>query len=136
LIVLDASAAVELLLASPVAEQVAAELIAGRPVVAPVHFDAEVYGALRRIYRRGRLDRDRLRTAIDRLAQFDVERAEIMSLLPHAESLIDIIGGHDVFYVLLAMSRDCPLLTCDVGLGRAAERLGLKVIAVDRSRLA
>lgn len=133
---LDASAAVELLLASPAGEAVGTQLIAHRKVVTPVHFDAEVYGALRRIYLRRLMDRERLRTAIERLAQLDAERVEIVSLLHHAEALAEIIGGHDVFYVLAAMSRDCPLLTCDVSLGRAAERLGLTVIAIDPPRMA
>jgi len=133
-IVLDASAGVELLLASPAGKVVGTQLIAHRSVATPVHFDAEVYGALR--YLRRLLGRERLRTAIERLAQLDAERVEIVSLLPHAEALADVIGAHDAFYVLVAMSRDCPLLTCDVSLGHGAERLGLTVITIDPSRSA
>lgn len=136
MIVLDASAAVELLLASPAGQAVGNQLLAHRSAVTPVHFDAEVYGALRRIYLRRSMSRDRLRTAIERLAQLDAERVEIVSLLPHAEALADIIGAHDVFYVLVAMSRGCPLLTCDVSLGRATGQLGLSVIAIDPTRQA
>lgn len=134
MIVLDASAAVELLLGSPAGAAVGTQLIAHRSAVTPVHFDAEVYGALRRIYLRGTMDRTRLRTATERLAQLDAERVEIVSLLAHAEALADVLGGHDVFYVLTAMSRACPLLTCDVSLGRAVERLGLRVVAIDPTR--
>jgi predicted nucleic acid-binding protein len=133
LIVLDASAAVELLLRSPAGDEVAAALAAG-PVVTPVHFDAEVYGTLRRLYLRRLLLREHLQTAIDQLERFDAQRVEIVSLLPNVFGLVDVLGAHDVFYVLLAMTRSCPLLTCDLSLGRAAAALGVKVIAVDRSR--
>ncbi len=80
------------------------------------------------------MDRDRLAIAVDRLERFDIERLEIVSLLPNVVGLVDIIGAHDVFYVLLAISRRCPLLTCDLSLARAAARLGIEVIAIDRSR--
>jgi hypothetical protein len=47
--------------------------------------------------------------------------------------LADVVGARDVFYVLLAICRACPLLTCDLRLARAAARLGVEVIAVDRA---
>lgn len=134
MIVVDASAAVELLLASAPGEAVEAALVAGQPAVTAIHFDAEVYATLRRLHLRRALDLDGLRNTVDQLARFDAERVEIVSLLPNVVGLVDVFGAHDVFYVLLAMSRDCPLLTCDLSLGRAAARLGVKVIAIDRSR--
>jgi len=134
LIVVDASAAVELILHSDVAPDVEAALVESRPAIAPVHFDAEVYKALRRAYLRQRIDRNRLSLAIDRLERFDAERLEIVSLLPNVVGLVDVIGAHDVFYVLLAISRGCPLVTCDASLARAATRLGVEVIAIDRPR--
>ena len=82
------------------------------------------------------MDRDRLAIAVDRLERFDIARLEIVSLLPNVVGLVDVIGAHDVFYVLLAISRRCPLLTCDASLARAAARLGVEVIAIDRSRSA
>lgn len=136
MIVVDASAAVELLLGSPSGRETEKALSASRPAVAPAHFDAEVYGTLRRFYLRGVIDRDHLRTAVDRLERFDAERVRIVPMLPNVVRLADVIGAHDVFYVLLAISRQCPLLTCDVGLARAARRLGVEVIAIDRARSA
>lgn len=100
----------------------------------PAHFDAEVYHALRRGYLRREIDREHLLTAVDQLERFDAERTEIVSLLPNVVGLADVIGAHDVFYVLLAIRRRCPLLTCDMGLARAAARLGVQVIAIDRAR--
>ena len=134
MIVVDASAAVEALLNSDLAERVDAALAQGGPAIAPVHFDAEVYQALRRTYLSGHLDRGRLQVAVDRLERFEAERARIVPLLPNVVGLVDVIGAHDVFYVLLAISRQCPLLTCDLRLARAAKRLGVEVIAIDRAR--
>lgn len=136
LIVIDASAAVELLLGTDRATAVGTALATSRPVIAPAHFDAEVYQALRRGYLRHDIDRERLMQAVDRLERSDVERLEIVSLLPNVTGLADVIGAHDVFYVLLAISRDCPLLTCDLRLARAATRLGVEVIAIDPARAA
>lgn len=133
---IDASAAVEVLLRTNAAQEVEAALQASRPAIAPIHFDAEVYNALRRVYLQRRMDRDYLAIAVDQLARFDAERLEIVSLLPNVVGLADVIGAHDVFYVLLAISRRCPLLTCDLSLARAAARLGIEVIAIDRSRSA
>lgn len=133
MIVVDASAAVEALLRTAAAPEIDAAMSTSRPVIAPVHFDAEVYSTLRRLHLQRRLDRRRLEVAVDRLERFDAERLEIVSLLSNVVGLVDVFGAHDVFYVLLAMSRDCPLLTCDLRLGRAAAAIGVKVIAVDRS---
>jgi predicted nucleic acid-binding protein len=135
-IVVDASAAVEILLNSNVAGTIEASLSAAGRGITPVHFDAEVYKALRRAYLRKGLDRSRLQRAVDRLQRFDAERVRLVPLLPNVVGLADVLGAHDVFYVLLAISRRCPLLTCDLGLARAATRLGVEVIAVDRSRRA
>ena len=133
MIVVDASAAIEALLRTAAAPEIDSALSTSRPVIAPVHFDAEVYSTLRRLHLQRRLDRRRLELAVDRLERFDAERLEIVSLLSNVVGLVDVFGAHDVFYVLLAMSRDCPLLTCDLRLGRAAAAIGVKVIAVDRS---
>lgn len=134
LIVLDASAAVELLLGADRATAVTSALAESGRVIVPAHFDAEVYHALRRGYLRREIDREQLLTAVDQLERFDAERTEIVSLLPNVVGLADVIGSHDVFYVLLAISRACPIVTCDKRLARAAARLGVEVIAIDRSR--
>jgi predicted nucleic acid-binding protein len=132
-IVLDASAAVELLLHTDAAPMIDSTLMNAGAAIAPVHFDAEVYKALRRMYLRRAVDREDLLTFINQLERSDIERVEIVSLLPNVVGLVDVIGAHDVFYVLLAISRQCPLLTCDLRLARAAKRLGVDVIAIDRA---
>jgi len=133
-IVVDASAAVEMLLVTPAGEQCLDRAATTGPAVVPAHFDAEVYTALRRTYLRRSLDRGSLGRLVDQLSAFDAERIALGPLLPSVTQLVDVIGGHDVFYVLLSISRACPLLTCDLRLGRTAARLGVEVIAIDRSR--
>ena len=124
----------ELLLRTERASAVGAVLERSGPAIVPAHFDAEVYQALRRGYLRRNFDRERLSLTVDRLERFDADRIEITSLLPTVVGLADVIGAHDVFYVLLAISRGCPLLTCDAALARAATRLGVAVFGLDPSR--
>jgi predicted nucleic acid-binding protein len=133
-IVVDASAAVELLLNTDAAPRVEAALATAEHAIAPVHFDAEVYKALRRAYLRRRMNRATLATTVRQLELLRADRARIVPLLANVAGLADVLGAHDVFYVLLAISRACPLLTCDMSLARAAARLGVEVIAIDRTR--
>lgn len=136
MIVVDASAAVEMLLHTPAGESCSEQTRARPPAITAGHFDAEVYNGLRRVYFRRQIDRAWLGTLIDQLSSFDAERIALAPYLPGVVQLVDVIGSHDVFYVLLAISRGCPLLTCDGRLARAAARLGVEVIGIDRTRLA
>ena len=130
MIVLDASAAVEVFARSD-AGQAAVEAMAGRlPVVVPVNFDAEVFNGLRRLYLRRVLARDGLLLAVDQLSTFEAQRISMRPSLRAAARLTENFGGHDVFYALAAIERGCPLLTCDRGLARAATAAGIEVIAV------
>lgn len=135
MIVVDASAAVEILADT---EAGGAALLAMKkhlPVVVPASFDAEAFNGLRRLFVRRTLALAALLEAVDQLALFDAERVEIRSSLRAAVRLIENFGGHDVFYVLLAIDRGCPLLTCDLGLARAATAAGLEVITIDSTQL-
>ncbi len=136
MIVLDASAAVEILAGTPTGAIALAAIRGRHPVVVPANFDAEAFNGLRRLFVRRAMPRAALLEALDVLALFDAERLDVRSLLGAAGRLVDTFGGHDVFYVLLAMERTCPLVTCDLGLARAARSAGLEVIAIDRSRSA
>ena len=133
MIVVDSSAAVEMLLHTRAGERCLERAETGRPAVVPAHFDVEVYAAIRRTYLRRRVDRASLDSILAQLSAFDAERIALRSFLPSVAQFVDLIGAHDVFYVLLAISRACPLLTCDLRLARAAARLGVEVIAVDRA---
>jgi predicted nucleic acid-binding protein len=134
MIVVDASAAVEMLLHTAAGDDCFAHAETRGPAITAGHFDAEVYAALRRGYLQGRLDRASLSALVDQLSELDAERVGLAAFLPNVAQLADVIGPHDVFYVLLAIGRGCPLLTCDRRLARAATRLGIEVFAIDRPR--
>ena len=88
----------------------AASLLANERLSAPAHFDAEVYGAFRRHFRRG-------------LVTLAVERVGLPSLLAVAHSLADQLAAADAFYVALARLRHLELVTSDARLARAAGSL-------------
>jgi predicted nucleic acid-binding protein len=133
-IVVDSSAAVEMLLHTAAGERCLESLRTARPAVVPAHFDVEVYAVIRRMYLHRELGRGSLDALVAQLSKLDAERVDLKSLLPSVVQLVDVIGSYDVFYVLLAISRRCSLLTCDLPLARAAARLGVDVIAIDRAR--
>ncbi len=130
MIVVDASAAVEILLNTAAGRACSRAAQHGAPAIAPAHFDAEIYNTLRRIFLSGWMDRDSLASLVDQIALLDAERMPLRPLLAGVTPLVDVIGAHDVFYVLLAIGRGCPLLTCDLALARAATRFGVEVIAI------
>ena len=135
MIVVDASAAAEILADTRAGAAALAAMTTRLPVVVPASFDAETFSGLRRLFVQRAITPVALLEAVDKLALFDAERVHIRSSLRAAVRLIENFGGHDVFYVLLAIDRGCPLLTCDLGLARAATAAGLEVIAIDGSRL-
>ena len=130
MIVVDASSAVEMLLNTAAGRECVRAARGGGPAVVPAHFDAEVYNTLRRMLFSGRITRASLASLVGQLAELDAERVSLASYLAGVTPLVDVLGAHDVFYVLLAIGRACPLLTCDLQLARAATRLGVDVIAI------
>jgi predicted nucleic acid-binding protein len=121
LIVLDASAAVEILARSK-AGLAAAAVLAQEQLTAPAHFDAEVYGAFRRHFRRGLLLRKDLDDVVARLVTLAVDRVALPALLPAAHALADALSTGDAFYVALARLRAVELVTADARLGSTARR--------------
>jgi predicted nucleic acid-binding protein len=128
LIVLDASAAIDLVLARPNAVTIAEDLAREGPTLMPAHFEAESYAGLRRLATTGALERRTVGTAVSRIAELRGERIPLAPLLPAAYRLYDNVGAHDAFYVVLALLRGAPLLTSDRPLARAAEQLGITVL--------
>ena len=119
MIVLDASAAVELLAGSRLGRAVAARI---RPPAESLHaphlLDLEVAQAFRRAVAGGALDAERARQALDDLLLLDVERYPHDRLLGRIWQLRGNLTAYDAAYVALAEALDCPLLTCDRRLAR------------------
>jgi predicted nucleic acid-binding protein len=121
LIVVDASALLEVLLGTPAATVVAQRIFAGGETLhAPHLLDVEVAQVLRRYAIAGDLDDRRARAALDDLADFPIRRYPHGLLLPRAWELRNNFSAYDAVYVALAEALDAPLLTRDRRLANAA----------------
>jgi predicted nucleic acid-binding protein len=114
LIVLDASAAVEVLLQSPVGAAWGERLLTSAVSLhAPHLLDVEVAQVLRRFVREGDVTASRAREALADLADLQVERYPHELLLPRAWELRDNLTAYDAVYVALAELLGATLLTRD-----------------------
>lgn len=127
-IVVDASAAVELLLGTPAGRRVA-RLLTGATAAAPAHLDAEVLSALGRLVRDGTLDDEAVSPRLSELARAPIARFAIAPLLTEAWSLRQNLSLRDALFVALARRLDATLLTADARLSRAPS-LGIAVALV------
>lgn len=120
MIVVDASAVLELLLDTRAAHRVAARL--GTPAEAlhaPHLLDVEVAQAVRRYVAAGEIDAAKGRRAIGDLLDLPVVRHPHTVLLARAWELRRSITACDAMYVALAEALDAPLLTRDQRLARS-----------------
>jgi predicted nucleic acid-binding protein len=125
IVVVDASAAVEYLLQTPLGLRVA-PLIEDADVIAPELLDAEVLAVLRREVLAGRLAERRAAEAISDLRDWGVERLPHKMLLDAAWKLRENVTAHDALYVAAARARRATLVTADGPLSRA-QKLGVVV---------
>jgi predicted nucleic acid-binding protein len=120
LIVLDASAAVELLLASGRGRRVGARVAAPElSLHAPHLIDLEVAQAIRRYAAAGVIEAERGRMALHTLELLRIERYAHDDLLQRIWSLRHNLTAYDAAYVALAEALRAPLLTCDGALAGA-----------------
>ena len=111
-IVLDASAAVELVLETSAGERVAGRL-RGESIHAPAHLDVEVVSAIRRVVIRELIsDRDGL-VAVDEFRGLAIRRWTIPPFVDRSYELRATHTFADALYVALAEAIDVPLLTTD-----------------------
>lgn len=119
MIVLDASAALELLLDTPLGQRVGDRLeLEGAPFHAPHLLDVEVLHVARRLQASGALRPQRAGQLLEDLGALPVERYPHLPLLRRAWSLRASLTAYDATYVALAEALDATLLTCDARLGR------------------
>jgi predicted nucleic acid-binding protein len=131
-IVVDASAVVELLLAT--GRGVAVRARVGRPeesLHAPHLLDVEVAQALRRYHLAGDLGAERAQQALADLADLPVIRYPHNVLLPRVWQLRQNVTAYDAVYVALAEVLEAPLLTFDKRL-RAASGHRARVEILER----
>ena len=121
MIVLDASAAVELLLDSVAGRRVA--MLIGDPATsihAPHLIDVEAVGALRRLVSGQAIDDDEAAQAIEDLLALDLLRHSHEALIERAWTLRKNITVYDAIYVALTEALGATLVTCDRRLAKAA----------------
>ncbi|HZL92331.1 MAG TPA: type II toxin-antitoxin system VapC family toxin [Vicinamibacterales bacterium] len=120
MIVVDASALLELLLRTSRCDRVAAHALAPEERLhAPYLLDVEVAQALRRLVQLGDLTPARAQEALDDYAALVIDRHAHRELLPRIWQLRESISAYDAAYVALAEALEAPLLTCDAKLARS-----------------
>lgn len=121
MIVVDASALLEVLLRTPAAKDVEGRLFAPRQTLhAPYLVDVEIAQVIRRYAAKGDIDGDRGRAALADLVDLPVRRYPHDFLLPRIWDLRNNLTAYDAAYVALAEALDAPLLTRDRRLAAAA----------------
>ena len=118
--VLDASAAVELLLNSIRGKRLTERLRAAQEIHAPHVIDLEIVHTLRRLVLHEALEAGRAALALDSWRRLDVERHRHDHLLERIWSWRGNLTACDAAYVVLAEIRQVPLVTTDRRLAAAA----------------
>lgn len=120
MIVVDASAVIEILLCTPAAKAVEARMFdPAETLHAPHLLDVEVAQVIRRYAVGGMIDADRGRVALDDLVDLPVRRYSHAVLLPRVWELRNNFTAYDAVYVALAEALDATLLTRDTRLAAA-----------------
>lgn len=97
-----------------------ADAMRHQDVRAPVLLDPEVYAAIRRDVRRGRVAANEAYRLFFALRRLLITRHRVDDALGDALALRERFGGHGVFYALLARRLGATLVTTDGRLARAA----------------
>lgn len=118
-VVVDASAALEVLLRSRLGREVSGRM-RGRGLHAPAHLDAEVLSALGRLHRAGEIGERQVAEALDRLTTAPIRRHPVGPLLKGTWARRDSRRLVDALYVELAASLGpVPVITTDARLARS-----------------
>lgn len=120
MIVIDASAALEVLLRSAAGLRAEQQMLApGESLHAPHLIDVEVAQVLRRYARAGQLTDARCAEALTDWGAFRVHRYAHDWMLDRMWVLRANVTAYDATYLALAEALDAPLLTCDARLAAA-----------------
>jgi predicted nucleic acid-binding protein len=120
MIVVDASAALEVLLKTPAAAAIEARLFQGAQTLHVPHLaDVEVAHVLRRLALTNQVNAQNCRTALDDWLFFPVRRYAHDPLLARVWELRRNMTAYDAVYIALAEALGAPLLTHDARLAKA-----------------
>jgi predicted nucleic acid-binding protein len=120
LIVVDASALLEVLLKTALADRLMDRVFApSESLHAPHLLDIEVTNALRRLVLREEVTAVRAEQALEDFSQLLIERHGHQLLTARIWQMRESMTAYDGAYVALAEALAAPLLTCDAKLARA-----------------
>ncbi len=122
LLVLDASALVDLLVGSARGEEVHRRLRAAETLAAPELVTVETASALHRLARAGVLTEADADRGLSALAGLPIRAVPHAAVLEAAWALRHAVRIADAFYLAVAKGLDAPLLTTDARLSRAGVR--------------
>jgi predicted nucleic acid-binding protein len=120
MVVLDASAAVDLVAARPAASEIE-RLIRGQALKAPAHFDAEALAGIRGLVLSGAMAPERAATALRRVDLLPLERVAIPPLFADALAVRSRFSAQDALYAVLARRESALVVTTDARFARACE---------------
>ncbi|TAH39248.1 MAG: PIN domain-containing protein [Planctomycetota bacterium] len=121
MIVVDASAMIELLLRKQAASPIETRLLgAGASLHAPHLLDLEVAQVLRRFRASRELSVTRAAEALEDYLDLPIRRHSHEILLPRIWQLRGRVTAYDASYLALAESLEAPLVTCDRGMARVS----------------
>lgn len=126
--IIDASAIIELLLASDRAGAVERS-IEDAELTAPDSINPEVLQSIRKLQRSGKVDRDRAEEMLAGFLTMAIARMPTVGLMTDAWALRENLSAYDACYVALARRLGSPLITGDHRLARAPN-LGIPLILV------
>lgn len=118
MIVLDASAALKMILRHQGSEALA-ERVIGTAIHAPALIEVEVVSGLRRLHRQRRIATDRAAIGLDWFLDLGIEKHHGEDLTRRIFALRHSLSAYDAAYVAVAELVDAPLLTADGRLSRA-----------------
>jgi predicted nucleic acid-binding protein len=119
-IVVDASAVLELILATPAALEIESRLLGtSEELCAPHLLDLEVAQVLRRFASTGEISSDRAEQALQDFVSMPIHRYTHAFLLERVWELRHNVTTYDAAYIALAESLGAPLVTRDARLAAA-----------------
>lgn len=127
-VVLDASAAVELLLGSESGRRVAETLGHAQSIHCPELLYSEVLSALRGLVRAGKVSPEHACRAVEHLAHLDIEPVGARTLAPLVWELSEAHSTYDAHYVALGRSLDAIIVTADAKLARNLPEAAVHVV--------
>lgn len=128
-VVIDASAAVDLLVTRPSSVAIASALLDADQLHAPEHLRIEAAHALRGLHLGGHLSREAFAAAMERLADMPLTVHPIAPLLRRIGELAPNATAYDAAYVALAERLEAALVTADAKLASVPDiRCDVRVI--------